>query len=307
MRRRWLRPAAVPLTLAFMVAAACSTSDNNSSDTTAASGGSAGTAASSGSASAGSAAAGSADLAGTEVTVFGSEDSENEAGAMQDALTEFGEANGIDDHLRRRARLRAADQHPGARRQPARHRHLPAARQAAPVRPSGDVLPICPTTSLATAKEDWADSYLAFCRRRRHPVRRAVQVRPQVARLVQPGALEEKGYEVPETLTDFKALTGQDDRQRRHAAVRRHRVRPGHRLAVHRLGRGADPARAGHRLLQPVGRPRGAVQRPAGGRRSTRSPARPVDQARAWCSPPVARSPPRRSATTPSRSSRASA
>ena len=30
------------------------------------------------------------------VTVFGVEDSENEAGAMQDALTEFGEANGID-------------------------------------------------------------------------------------------------------------------------------------------------------------------------------------------------------------------
>ena len=30
------------------------------------------------------------------VTVFGVEDSENEAGAMQDALTEFGKANGID-------------------------------------------------------------------------------------------------------------------------------------------------------------------------------------------------------------------
>ena len=28
--------------------------------------------------------------------MFGVEDSENEAGAMQDALTEFGEANGID-------------------------------------------------------------------------------------------------------------------------------------------------------------------------------------------------------------------
>ena len=95
MRRRWLRPAAVPLTLAFMVAAACSTSDNsNSSDTTAA-GGSAGTAASSGSASAGSAAAGNADLAGKEVTVFGSESSDEEAGAMQDALDVLGEQTGM--------------------------------------------------------------------------------------------------------------------------------------------------------------------------------------------------------------------
>ena len=44
-------------------------------------------------------------------------------------------------------------------------------------------------------------------------------------------------------------------------------VRRGDRLAVHRLGRGARAAQRGHRVLQPVDRPRGAVQLARGRRR----------------------------------------
>ena len=45
--------------------------------------------------------------------------------------------------------------------------------------------------------------------RRGHAVRRAREVRPQVARVVQPGRFAEKGYEVPETFDAFFALAGE--------------------------------------------------------------------------------------------------
>ena len=176
-------------------------------------------------------------------------------------------------HLRRPARLRAADQHPGARRQPARHRHLPAARQAQPVRRGRRPAPVArrrrwrPCRRTGT-RATWRSTNV-------DGTQYGVPFKSDLKSLVWyvPSVWEEKGYEVPETLDRLQGAHRRDDRQRRHAALRRHRVRAGHRLAVHRLGRGADPARAGHRLLQPVGRPRGAVQRPAGAStRSTRSP-----------------------------------
>src|SRR5690349_23912277 len=114
MRTGWLKLAAVPVASVFP-AAACG-SDNSGSGSTATTAAPATTAA----ASTTTSAAGTTTTAGSttttaaaagatttlpptpgkgsagKVTVFGVEDSENEAGAMQDALTEFGKANGID-------------------------------------------------------------------------------------------------------------------------------------------------------------------------------------------------------------------
>jgi len=125
MRKTWIRLAVVPVALA-MLAAACSTSDDDDSSATQAPAASGATttaaestettasgdteATESTDASATTAAGATTTSSGAtttlpptpgpgsagSVTVFGVEDSENEAGAEQDALTEFGKANGID-------------------------------------------------------------------------------------------------------------------------------------------------------------------------------------------------------------------
>ena len=69
-----------------------------------------------------------------------------------------------------------------------------------------------------------------------------------------PASFAEKGYEVPETLDDFFALTDQMIANGDTPLCVGIEDGAGDRLAVHRLGRGAGPAQPGHRLLQPVGR-----------------------------------------------------
>ena len=66
-----------------LVVAACSSDDEGGGDTETTT------------TTAGETGGGDVDLSGTEVTVFGPESSENEAGAMQDALDIFAEASGI--------------------------------------------------------------------------------------------------------------------------------------------------------------------------------------------------------------------
>src|SRR5262245_29643141 len=101
--RSWLKLAAIPITFA-LVAAGCGDDDDSGSANTTTGGGA--TTAAGASTTAGAAETTAAGASTTlpptpgkgsagEVTVFGVEDSENEAGAMQDALTAFGDANGI--------------------------------------------------------------------------------------------------------------------------------------------------------------------------------------------------------------------
>ena len=206
MRRRWLRPAAVPLTLAFMVAAACSTSDNsNSSDTTAA-GGSAGTAASSGSASAGSAAAGNADLAGKEVTVFGSESSDEEAGAMQDALNVLGDQTGMKITFvgARDFEQQINSQVTGGN--PPDIAIFPQPGKLRDFATSGDLKDL-PDDVQATAKDNWSDSWLKFWQTA-DGKQVGVPVKSDLKSLVwySPAAFKAKGYEVPKTKADFYTL-----------------------------------------------------------------------------------------------------
>src|SRR3954453_16314993 len=116
MRTRWLKLAALPVA-SVLLAAACGSDNKSGSSTTAVTTAAPGTTAgaaprttAAGATTTAKATTTTAAATGAtttlpptpgkgsagKVTVFGVEDSENEAGAMQDALTQFGTANGID-------------------------------------------------------------------------------------------------------------------------------------------------------------------------------------------------------------------
>jgi len=213
MRKRWLKLAAAPIAFAFL-AAACG-SDNN--------GGAAGTTAAGGTAAPGGTEAATTTAApeGTgetttlpetpgkgsagKVTVFGVEDSENEAGAMQDALTEYGKANGIDiTYVGRRdfeQQINAqvlADNPPDIGAFPQPGKLLQFAQD-------GKVLQV-PDNVVAATKKGWADSYLAFTNT--DSKQYGVPFKSDLKSLVWyvPSVWKAKGYEVPTTQAEFKAL-----------------------------------------------------------------------------------------------------
>jgi alpha-glucoside transport system substrate-binding protein len=139
------------------------------------------------------------------VTVFGVEDSAHEAGGMQAALTEFGEANGIDiTYVGRRdfeqqINAQVLGGNPpdiAAFPQPAKFKQFAE---------DGTLLPV-PDDVVASVSEGWDDSYLAFSNvdGTQYGVPLKSDYKSSVWYL--PCVWEEKGYEVPETLTDFKAL-----------------------------------------------------------------------------------------------------
>jgi alpha-glucoside transport system substrate-binding protein len=214
MRKRWLKLAAVPIALVCISAAACGSDDDG--------GGAADTGAPATEAPGGTEAAettaapeGTGDAttlpetpgAGSagSVTVFGVEDSENEAGAMQDALTEFGEANGIDITYvgRRDFEQQINAQVLGGN--PPDIGAFPQPGKLLQFAQDGAVLQV-PDDVVSSVSDNWADSYLAFTNT--DDTQYGVPFKSDLKSLVWyvPSAWEEKGYEVPETLTDFKAL-----------------------------------------------------------------------------------------------------
>src|SRR4249920_19279 len=105
MTRSWQLRATLPITAALaMLAAACGSSGGGGAATSAPSASEAPASTEAGATTAAPAGTGETTTlpptpgkgSAGAVTVFGVEDSENEAGAMQDALKEFGDANGID-------------------------------------------------------------------------------------------------------------------------------------------------------------------------------------------------------------------
>jgi alpha-glucoside transport system substrate-binding protein len=238
MTKRWLKLAVVPVAFAF-VAAACGTSDDDDAaeDTGATSGGTeaetatttAGTSAGTGTAtttggtgtgttspyitappgstpSAGSIVVDPA-LAGTEVTVFGPESSAEEAGAHQDALNAFGEANGMTityvgaRDFEEQINSQVTGGNPpdiAIFPQPGKLRDFAA---------SEDVFPL-PDDVLATAQANWDENWLAFWQDA-EGTQYGVPNKSDLKSLVwySPAAFEEKGYTVPETFDDFVALT----------------------------------------------------------------------------------------------------
>jgi alpha-glucoside transport system substrate-binding protein len=211
--RRWLKLAAIPITFA-LVAAACGDDDDSGSANTTTGGATtaAGASTTAGSADTTASAEASTTLPPTpgkgsagEVTVFGVEDSENEAGAMQDALTEFGDANGIKiTYVGRRdfeqqINAQVLGGNPpdiGAFPQPGKLKQFAQ---------DGKLIEV-PADVLTSVKGNWADSYLAFSNV--DGTQYGVPFKSDLKSLVwyQPSVWAEKGYEVPTTLADFNAL-----------------------------------------------------------------------------------------------------
>ncbi len=225
MRRRWLKLAALPIAFTF-VAAACSTSDDDDSaggtgatQAPAATGGTEAPTATGGTETTSGTTGGSEAPATTlpetpgpgsagSVTVFGVEDSENEAGAMQDALKEFGDANGITvTYVGRRdfeqqINAQVLGGNPpdiGAFPQPGKLKQFAQ---------DGELIQV-PDEVVTSVSEGWADSYMAFSNV--DGVQYGVPFKSDYKSSVWyiPSVWAEKGYEVPETLTDFKALVDQ--------------------------------------------------------------------------------------------------
>jgi alpha-glucoside transport system substrate-binding protein len=139
------------------------------------------------------------------VTVFGVEDSENEAGALRDALTEFGQANGINiTYVGRRdfeQQINAqvlANNAPDIANFPQPGKVLQFARD-------GKVLAL-PDDVLTSVKQNWADNFLKFYNEGGKQY--AVPFKSDLKSIVWyvPSVWAQKGYEVPKTLTEFKAL-----------------------------------------------------------------------------------------------------
>ena len=139
------------------------------------------------------------------MTVFGVEESENEAGALQDALTEFGEANGIDITYvgRRDFEQQINVQVLGGN--PPDIANFPQPGKLIQFGRDGDVLPV-PDDVVASVSEGWDESYMSFYND--DGTQYGVPFKSDLKSLVWyvPSVWEEKGYTIPETLTDFKAL-----------------------------------------------------------------------------------------------------
>jgi len=217
MRKRWLKFAAVPISLA-LVAASCSTEDDGD-DADSGSSTPAGTEAPGDTATDDTATDSSEPATeGTEplpstpgagsagsVTVFGVEDSENEAGAMQDALAEFGAANGIDITYVGRRDFEQQINVQVLAGNPPDIAAFPQPGKLVQFANDGDVLPL-PEDVLSSVQENWDESYLSFTNV--DEVQYGVPFKSDLKSLVWyvPSVWEEKGYEVPETLTEFNEV-----------------------------------------------------------------------------------------------------
>jgi alpha-glucoside transport system substrate-binding protein len=206
MRKRWVKFAALPIALA-LVAAACGDDDDDDAGgtDTEATEAPTGTEAE-GTAAPGTAGEGGGDLAGTTVTIFGVESSDNEAGAMQDALTEFGDANGMTIEYvgARDFEEQINSQVSGGN--PPDIASFPQPGKVLSFADSGDVLPV-PDDVVASASEGWGESWFAFTNK--DGTQYGIPIKADLKSLVWylPSVWEEKGYTVPETLDDFFALT----------------------------------------------------------------------------------------------------
>ncbi len=237
MRRTWIRLAAVPIALA-LVAAACSTSDDDDSSATqapvasgaATTAGGAATTAPSATSDTTATTTGATEGSGTtattatgesttlpatpgpgsagSVTVFGVEDSENEAGAEQDALKAFGDANGIKITYvgRRDFEQQINAQVLGGN--PPDIALFPQPGKLAQFATDGALKEV-PADVVTDVKKNWNDSYMAFSNV--DGTQYGVPLKSDLKSLVWyvPSVWAAKGYTVPKTLTEFKALIPQ--------------------------------------------------------------------------------------------------
>ena len=150
---------------------------------------------------------GHSDLAGTTVTVFGPESSDEEAGALQDALDVFAEENGMTITYTGSADWEAEINVQVDAGSPPDISVFPQPGKLADFARDGVVLPL-PDTVAATTAANWSEAWTAFGNVDGSQV--GIPVKTDLKSLVwyKPALFAEKGYEVPTTFDDFVALTG---------------------------------------------------------------------------------------------------
>ena len=193
MNKRWLKLAAVPITLS-LVAAACGSDDDSgssSSDTTA----------TDGTASAG----GDADFGGATVTLTGPERDDPSIIAINDTLSAWAETVNLNVEYTGDADWEANINTQVEGGNPPDISFFPQPGKLADFARAGNVVALSDEVD-ATVDEYWADGYQLYGNV--DGVQYGVPAKTDLKSLVwyQPAAFEEAGYEVPTTFDEFTAL-----------------------------------------------------------------------------------------------------
>jgi len=148
------------------------------------------------------------DFSGTTVTITGSERSEEEAGAFQDALDQFSEETGIEITFAGSADWEAEINIQVEADNPPDISMFPQPGKLADFAAAGHVLPL-PDDVTASVSENWSESWMGFGNA--DGVQYGVPAKSDLKSLVwyQPARFAELGYEVPETWDALKDLTTQ--------------------------------------------------------------------------------------------------
>ncbi len=322
MRKRWLRLAALPVALA-LVAVACGDDDDDDAGsgghvsaegTTADEGTTAEDTAAEGTTAEGTAAEGTTaegdgatdDFGGAEVTITGSERDDPSVIAINTALAEFGEANGIEITFTGDADWEANINTQVEGGNPPNIGIFPQPGKLADFASQEFIVPLSDEV-VSAVETNWDADYYNYAVV--DDVLYGVPVKTDLKSLVwyKPAVFEAAGFAVPETFEEFTALIDADEGRGRRpqAALRRHRVGQRHRL---------DRTRTGSRrwccaCTAATSTTSGSATRSRSTiRRSSRRCSRcSTCGPRRTCSPAAATSPPPTSATTPRRSSTTSA
>lgn len=186
MNKRWLKLAAVPITLSF-VAAACGSDDEGSTDTTPAE---------------------STDTGGdakTEITVTGPERDESEAGSIQEVLGAWGDENGVEVTYIGDADWEANINTQVQGGNPPDISIFPQPGKLAEFARDGDLVALNDDAAAATAA-NWSEAWTVFGNV--DGTQYGVPVKADLKSLVwyQPAAFEAAGYTVPTTFDEFTTL-----------------------------------------------------------------------------------------------------
>jgi alpha-glucoside transport system substrate-binding protein len=200
MNKRWLKLAAVPITLS-LVAAACGSDDDSgssSSDTTAAATDGDGTAA----------AGGDQDFGGATVTLTGPERDDPSIIAINDTLGAWAETVNLNVEYTGDADWEANINTQVEGGNPPDISFFPQPGKLADFARAGSIVPLSAEVD-ATVDEYWAEGYQLYGNV--DGVQYGVPAKTDLKSLVwyQPAAFEEAGYEVPTTFDEFTALIDQ--------------------------------------------------------------------------------------------------
>ncbi len=193
-RFNWLLVALVAFAL---IAAACADDEGDDTTTTSTTAGDSGTTETT---------EAMADLSGTTVTVFGSESSDEEAGAMQDALDVFAEETGINIVFTGARDFSDQINAQAAGGNPPDIAIFPQPGKVADFAREGFILPV-PDSVNEVLKANWDQAWIDFGTV--DGVQYGVNNKSDIKSLVwySPSAFSEAGYAVPASWDDLKALT----------------------------------------------------------------------------------------------------